>query len=153
GLSLRLAWQARVLSGQEVAGQLELAIRVVKPEHAADILVAEFGGSPYVTGDPLAPEHGHSVFYGREELISKISRQISTHCNVVLLEGNRRAGKTSILKHLEGRSAIPGWLAVYCSLQGAEGAAQVAGVPTAEVFRGIALSMATALTRLAIDVP
>ncbi len=152
-LSLRLLWRARALSGQAVEGEIELVIRVAKPEAADGVLPAELGGSPYVTGSPLEPQHGHSVFYGRDELIDKISRQIATHGNVVLLEGNRRAGKTSILKHLEGRSAIPGWMAVYASLQGAEGAAQVVGVPTAEVFREIARSIATALIKLDIDVP
>lgn len=152
-LSLRLLWQGRALSGQSVEGEIELAIRVVESEQVDSILAEELGGSPYVTGSPLEPQHGHSVFYGREELINKISRQIATHGNVVLLEGNRRAGKTSILKHLEGRSVIPGWLAVYSSLQGAEGAAHVVGVPTVEVFREIARSIATALTKLGIDVP
>lgn len=152
-LALRLIWQARALSGQEVDGEIELVIRVAEPELVANTVPAELGGSPYVTGSPLEPQHGHSVFYGRDELLGKISRQIATHGNVVLLEGNRRAGKTSILKHLEGCLAIPGWLAVYASLQGAEGAAQVVGVPTAEVFREIARSIATALTKLGIDVP
>lgn len=152
-LSLRLLWRALTLSGQVVEGKIELVIRVAEPEPVAGTLPAELGGSPYVTGSPLEPQHGHSVFYGRDELIGKISRQIATHGNVVLLEGNRRAGKTSILKHLEGRSTIPGWLAVYASLQGAEGAPNVVGVPTAEVFREIARSMAAALTKLAIDVP
>jgi len=152
-VSLRLLWRARTLSGQPVEGEIELVIRVTAPESVGSASSAELGGSPYVTGSPLEPQHGHSVFYGRDELIGKISRQIETHGNVVLLEGNRRAGKTSILKHLEGRSAIPGWLAVYASLQGAEGAAQVVGVPTAEVFREIARSIATALTKLHIEVP
>jgi type I restriction enzyme M protein len=151
-LSLRILWQARALSGQLVSGEIELAIRVSEREQV-DTAGADLGGSPYVTGSPLEPQHGHSVFYGREELIGKISRQISTHGNVVLLEGNRRAGKTSILKHLEGRSPIPGWLAVYASLQGAEGASQVVGVPTAEVFREIARSIAIALSKLKIEVP
>lgn len=151
-LSLRLLWRARTLSGQPVEGEIELVIRVTDPESAGGASPAELGGSPYVTGSPLEPQHGHSVFYGREELIGKISRQIATHGNVVLLEGNRRTGKTSILKHLEGRSAIPGWLAVYASLQGAEGAAQSVGVPTPEVFREIARSIATALTKLSIEV-
>jgi len=152
-LSLRLLWNARSLSGQAVEGDIELVVRVSQPELVVGSLPAELGGSPYVTGSPLEPQHGHSVFYGRDELIGKISRQIATHGNVVLLEGNRRAGKTSILKHLEGRSAIPGWLAVYASLQGAEGAAQVVGVPTAEVFREIARSIATAMAKLGVDVP
>lgn len=152
-LLLRLQVEARALTGQVIEGEFELPIRVVESDDVVSSLATELGGSPYVTGSPLEPMHGHSVFYGRDELLSKISRQIATHGNVVLLEGNRRAGKTSILKHLEGRSAIPGWLAVYASLQGAEGAAQVVGVPTAEVFREIARSIATALTKLIIDVP
>lgn len=152
-LALRLHWQARTLTGQSVSGDIELAIRVVESELVTTILDADLGGSPYVTGSPLEPQHGHDVFFGREHLIAQISRQIATHGNVVLLEGNRRAGKTSILKHLEGRSAVPGWLAVYSSLQGAEGSAQAVGVPTAEVFREIARSIATALSRLGIDAP
>lgn len=152
-LSLRLLWRARALSGQDIDGEIELVIRVAEPKPTDGVFPVELGGSPYVTGSPLEPQHGHSVFYGRDELIGKISRQIETNGNVVLLEGNRRAGKTSILKHLEGRSATPGWLAVYASLQGAEGAAQVVGVPTAEVFREIARSIASALTKLNIDVP
>lgn len=152
-LSLRLLWQARALSGQQVEDEIELAIRVKETEHVTGATIPELGGSPYVTGSPLEPQHGHSVFYGREELIATISRQIATHGNVVLLEGNRRAGKTSILKHLEGRSAIPGWLAVYCSLQGAEGDSHAVGVPTVEVFREVARSIATAFTKLGIEVP
>lgn len=152
-LMLRLQVEARALTGQVIEGEFELPIRVVDSDDVVSSLATELGGSPYVTGSPLEPMHGHSVFYGRDELLSKIGRQIATHGNVVLLEGNRRAGKTSILKHLEGRSAIPGWLAVYASLQGAEGAAQVVGVPTAEVFREIARSIATALTTLNIEVP
>lgn len=152
-LLLRLLVEARTLTGQVIEGEFDLPIRVVGPEQISSNLAADLGGSPYVTGSPLEPQYGHSVFYGRDELISKISRQIATHGNVVLLEGNRRAGKTSILKHLEGRSVIPGWLAIYASLQGAEGATNVVGVPTAEVFREIARSVAAALTKLAIDVP
>lgn len=152
-LSLRFLWKGRNLTGQMAEGEIELAIRVVDIDHGGGTLAFELGGSPYVTGSPLEPVHGHSVFFGRGELIDKISRQIATHGNVVLLEGNRRAGKTSILKHLEGRTAIPGWLAVYSSLQGAEGNSQVVGVPTAEVFREIAGSIAKALIKLGIEVP
>jgi type I restriction enzyme M protein len=152
-LTLLLVWQGRTLTGQLVEGEIELVIHVTEAEQMTSNLATELGGSPYVTGSPLAPQEGHSVFYGREELIAKISRQIATHGNVVLLEGNRRAGKTSILKHLEGRSAIPGWLAVYSSLQGADGASHVVGVPTADVFREIARSIATAVSKLGVEVP
>lgn len=153
-LSLQVQWQARTLSGSDVSGVMELAIRIVKPTtdpaySALDVLE----GNPYVTGSPLDPQHGHAVFYGRERLIAQISNQIVTHGNVVLLEGNRRAGKTSILKHLEGRTAIPGWIAVYASLQAAEGATQVVGVPTAEVFRLIAFELSKGIAGLRTETP
>jgi type I restriction enzyme M protein len=141
------------LAGQTAEGEVELALHVAESEPNDRSHAIDLGGSPYVTGSPLDPQHGHEVFFGREELIGQISRQIATHGNVVLLEGNRRSGKTSILKHLEGRTAIPGWLAVYASLQGAEGSAQAVGVPTAEVFREIARSIATSLIRLGVEVP
>ncbi len=152
-LELRLNWSARNLAGQPVSGEMELAIQMAEPEERATTLSEELGGSPYVTGDALRPGHGDETFFGRDALIAKISRQISSVGNVVLLEGNRRAGKTSILRHLEGRDAIPGWLAVYASLQGAEGAKHAVGVPTPEVFREIADSIAKGLTSLGINVP
>lgn len=153
-LALKVLWQARTLTGRELSGVLELAIRVASPTvTTAPGALEALGGNPYVTGSPLEPHHGHAVFYGRERLIAQISNQIATHGNVVLLEGNRRAGKTSILKHLEGRTAIPGWLAVYASLQAAEGAAQAVGVPTAEVFRLIAFELSKGIAGLEVDTP
>ncbi len=153
-LSLQVRWQGRTLSGRDMSGVMELAIRIASATAAtAQSALEALGGNPYVTGSPLEPQHGHAVFYGRERLIAQISNQILTHGNVVLLEGNRRAGKTSILKHLEGRTAIPGWLAVYASLQAAEGAAQAVGVPTAEVFRLIAFEVSKGIAGLEVDTP
>jgi len=147
-------WRGRTLTGRDVSGVMELAIRIASPTAPAALsAVEELGGNPYVTGSPLEPLHGHAVFYGRERLIAEIRNQIVTHGNVVLLEGNRRAGKTSILKHLEGRTAIPGWLAVYASLGAGEGAAKAVGVPTAEVFRLIAFELSKGIAGLEVDTP
>ncbi len=61
------------------------------------------------------------MFFGRDELLDQIRRQIEQSGNVVLLEEVIvEPGKSSILRHLEGLSPVPGWLGVYCSLQGAE---------------------------------
>ena len=98
-------------------------------------------------------DHVTLVFYGRETFIQQVVRQIESNGNVILLEGNRRAGKTSILKHLEGSKTIPNWLVVYSSLQGAEGATDKVGVPTVEVFREMARSIASAITKTGVDVP
>jgi type I restriction enzyme M protein len=151
--SLKLEWAARALDGSDVNGDVQLSFEVTNPDDNSAPIMEELGGSPYVTGSPLDPKHGNEVFYGREDLIQRIARQVTTQGNVVLLEGNRRAGKTSILRHLEGKEAVPGWLAVYASLQGAEGATDTVGVPTASVFREIAGSLAAALVRLKLETP
>src|SRR4029453_6297737 len=70
-------------------------------------------------------------------IIDKIKRQLSTshRANVILLEGNRRTGKTSILKRLQAPNVLPGWIFVNCSFQGGQGHENKAGLPTNEVFR------------------
>lgn len=150
--TLELRWSAKTLDGQNMDGEIQLAFDVFESEAEAADLV-DLGGSPYVTGSPLEPNQVNDVFYGRSQLLGQISRQIIDSGNVVLLEGNRRAGKTSILRHLEGATAVPGWLAAYCSLQGAQGSGHVVGVPTPEVFREIATSIAKALVKLKVDTP
>jgi len=149
--NIRLNWQAIGLSGLEYVGEIELAFEVSESNIVSRLTDQDLGSSPYVTGTPLGPESGHNVFFGREDILECISRQISTHGNVILLEGNRRAGKTSILKHLEGKDIIPGWLSVYFSLQGVSGASNAAGVPTVEVFRGMARYIALALNKYGFD--
>jgi type I restriction enzyme M protein len=151
--SLQLRWNATTLDGVEVNGEIQVSFDVVVGESAESTLAIDLGGSPYVTGSPLDPDEGNEVFFGRGEILQRIARQVVAQGNVVLLEGNRRAGKTSILRHLEGKSAVPGWLAVYASLQGAEGAKRVVGVPTEAVFREIAGSIATAVVKLGIETP
>lgn len=150
-----LRWRAKALDGSEVGDEIQLSfdVQAVVEGEAHREETADLGGSPYVAGPPLQPKSGNEVFYGREGLIERISRQVIRHGNVVLLEGNRRAGKTSILRHLEGTAAIPGWLAVYASLQGTEGAEGVVGVPTATVFREMATTIATGLIKLGIETP
>jgi hypothetical protein len=149
--SVSVSWSAITLDGQLVNGERQLSFDVVEGSGIA-AGSEELGGSPYVTGSPVERDRD-DVFFGREALLQQISRQISTSGNVALLEGNRRSGKTSILRHLEGANSIPGWLGVYCSLQGAEGSGLAVGIPTAEVFREIASSVAKALIKLKVDVP
>lgn len=148
---LTVSWTGIRMDGKECEGSREIAFRLVSVNsvlHADE----DFGDSPYICGDPISPERG-DVFVGREGLLAQIRRQVAATGNVVLLEGNRRAGKTSILKHLDGPNAIPGWLGVYTSLQGAEGRNNVVGVPTDSVFRTLAREMAKAVHALGGDTP
>jgi type I restriction enzyme M protein len=149
--SLTASWSAQTLDGQSIRGDRQLSFTVISGT-ARIAETADLGSNPYVTGTPVYPER-NDVFFGRETLLGQISRQIVSSGNVALLEGNRRAGKTSVLRHLEGTAAIPGWLGVYCSLQGAEGTDAGVGVPTAEIFRGMATSIGSALVKLNIEAP
>lgn len=148
----QLRWSATSVSAEGVRGEISLTIQMADRPLQPLPVEDDLGSSPYVTGTPLDPRNGHDVFYGREDVIAQISRQIGKRGNVVLLEGNRRSGKTSILKHLEGHTTVAGWLAVYSSLQGVDGASGL-GVPTEAVFRGIAISIAKALVTLGIETP
>lgn len=146
--SVSLIWTGTNLRGDVVAESGELVITLVPDQPAAASPETSLGPSPYITGNPVKASRG-DVFFGREELLAQIRRQIGRSGNVVLLEGNRRAGKTSILWHLEGPESVPGWLGVYCSFQGIEGdnAQTARGVPTAEVFRGIATDVAKSIQK------
>ena len=143
---LNVRWTASTLEGRPIREQRQVAFAIVAQEDQVEA-DQDLGASPYVCGDPVRPER-NDVFFGREDLIEKIKRTVTHSGNVVLLEGNRRAGKSSILWHLEGRNRVPGWLGVYCSLQAAEGSKDQVGVPTVEVFRVIASEIAKAVQAL-----
>ncbi|TWU41885.1 N-6 DNA methylase [Novipirellula artificiosorum] len=147
-----LKWTARNLAGKLVEDKLELGVEFGRAEvdqDAVDELAAEsLGHSPYVTGNAVKTDR-NEVFVGRDELLADIRNVIGHSGNVVLLEGNRRAGKSSILWHLVGCDSIPGWIGVYHSLHANEGDnhERAKGVPTVEVFRGIAIETAKSIQR------
>jgi len=137
-------WSGMALDGRPVNGKIELPFEIIDHFSSRGDAFSDLGGSPYICGDPVRPDR-KDVFFGREELIEQIRRQVIQSGNVVLLEGNRRSGKSSILWQLEGVNSVPGWLGVYCSFQKAKGSDKNTGVPTAEVFRLIAEDIARAV--------
>lgn len=149
--SLQIEWTGLTLDGQHIQGMRELAFDLIETESSGDTDAADLGDSPYFVSEPVGPSRD-DVFFGRDELLAEMKQEIRSG-NVILLEGNRRAGKSSILKHLEGLNAVPGWMGVYCSFQGAEGSKQAVGMPTAEVWREIALSIAEGLLALGSETP
>ena len=54
--------------------------------------------NPYIAGRPV---FGGELFFGRQQLLQKILQTV--HNNSILLHGERRIGKTSLLHHLERR--------------------------------------------------
>ncbi len=73
----------------------------------------EFWANPYIPGQPITTL---KMFYGRERDLEYIRSNLSHSANeeqarVVILEGHRRTGKTSLLRHLEGKKSAPSILA------------------------------------------
>jgi type I restriction enzyme M protein len=128
-------WRADRIDGKPRSGSIQLAVEV-RPS-AVISPSRDLGTSPYTVGNPI---NRRDMFFGREDVIQRIVGQLSTdhRANVILLEGNRRAGKTSILRRLVEPGELPGWIAVYCTFQAGEGSTEGAGLPTREVFRLIA---------------
>lgn len=141
-LHIEVAWQARRLDGIAVSGEKDLRVLVRSGTEAVDL--GDLGFNPYITGSN--PEVRPKMFFGREGVMQQIKRQLgaSDHANVILLEGNRRTGKTSILKMIEKVDAPNGWIPVYCSLQSM-------GVSAQDVFRVLAQQTGYALHATGVE--
>jgi type I restriction enzyme M protein len=134
-----VSWTALRIDNSFATGEIELSYSARAQQNGTADKV-ELRANPYVVGNPLESGGSHSMFYGREDIIDQIRRSLRTDgpSTVILLEGNRRAGKTSILYRLQAAGVLPGWIPVYCSFQRAEGNKSIAGLETAEVFYQIA---------------
>lgn len=115
-------------------------------------LTKELGTSPYNAGSPV---NSDKMLYGRDPILRLVQRQLSAEDrpNVILLEGNRRTGKTSILKRLEKGDLLPDWEVIYCSLQNAEGSKNGVGIDTAEVWRTLTKHIGQGLIRSGYAIP
>ena len=102
----------------------------------------DLGYSPYTAGTPVPRK-----MFGREATLNRITRQISTkgEANVILLEGNRRTGKTSLLERLDMGDLTPDCVVVYVDCQEGDSSESKPGLPTAEVWRSIAMAVSERL--------
>ena len=134
-LRLVVSWQAHRLDGTPVGNEEGIELHVRSTREA--VRSGDLGASPYIVGSPVDRQE---MFFGRADVIERIQRQVgaSTHANVILLEGNRRTGKTSILRQLGNPDALPGWITVDCSLQDAEGDGRKGGISTRNLYRLLA---------------
>jgi len=71
--------------------------------------------NPYVIGNAVG---NSAAFVGREDLLQDV-RNVLQHSqqNAIVLYGQRRIGKTSILKELEAKLTDEGYLPIYFNLQ------------------------------------
>ncbi|MCA9630364.1 MAG: ATP-binding protein, partial [Myxococcales bacterium] len=137
-LPVDVHWRADLLDGTAKWGDIHLELLVRSTRDA--VLARDLGPSPYIVGNPVDREE---MFYGRRDVLERIKRQLgsATKANVILLEGNRRTGKTSILRQLQKQEALPGWVPVYCSFQDAEGDESRPGISTRNVYRLLARTL------------
>lgn len=135
-------WTAQRLDGIPVHGEIPLALAIQSLREPYNSVY--LGASPYVVGKPIEQEE---MFYGRDNVIEQIKDHLNdkTQSNVILLEGNRRTGKTSILRQLQKNDNLPNWVIVECSLQGADSMA------TQHVFRLFARKIWEACTAVGIS--
>ena len=147
-LPIVVSWYARRLDGTAVDGETEVALRVLSTREV--VRSGDLGASPYIVGNPV---DRHEMFFGRTDIMDRIRRQLGadTHANVILLEGNRRTGKTSILSQLAKSDVLPGWIPVYCSLQEAEGDDSRGGITTRNVFKLLARRTGWALSDAGVE--
>ena len=137
-----LAWSASRLDGKKISGRIPLSLDVSRIGVQTSDEIG-LGSNPYIAGPPVKrPE----MFFGRQGVINTIKHNMSgsTHANILLLEGNRRAGKSSILMQLEPFDVLPSWVVARCDFQGASGHETLDGIPTENVFAHMAQKIAEA---------
>lgn len=72
-------------------------------------------GNPYIAGSPLRDPEG---FFGRRDIIDWVSAELSNiHTNALVLYGQRRVGKTTILLQLRHSLSLDKYLPIYFDLQ------------------------------------
>jgi type I restriction enzyme M protein len=145
---LKIYCKATRLDNTEVSGESQLAfdaIQATTPESASPV---EIGENPYIYGRVLEGDFDR-MFYGREKDLSTLESQLrrSGPTTVILLEGNRRIGKTSLVKHFIRHRMPEGWLAVYINFQDfdghnpKQGEKSLPGIPTRNIFLGMARAL------------
>lgn len=93
--------------------------------------------NPYIAGNPIAGEQG---FFGREDVLRQVERAIvAPGQNAVVIFGQRRIGKTSVLLQLQRRLDLKQFVVVYQDLM------DKATKPLGEVMRELARSIALEL--------
>jgi hypothetical protein len=98
---------------------------------------------PYVPGKPLSMNS--SVFFGRRDIFEFINQNMSASASqqrILLLIGERRIGKTSVLKQLPARVEDKRYIHAFCDCQAIGGVPNVAGF-----FRHLTTVICSALKR------
>lgn len=151
--TLKVKWDALRLDGTRVGDEVTLGYRA-RNVTASSVSPSsgDLGPSPYIIGPAVDSQKRPEMFYGREEIIGRVVRALNNKeaATVILIEGVRRSGKSSILKRLLLPEMLPDWLSVYCDFQGGEGSRAATGLEAKNIFSLIAESLVTAVYRAGI---
>ncbi len=101
-------------------------------------------GNPYKVGTPIESE---DRLYGRDGIIKRLRDSLPAGEDpaVLILRGNRRAGKTSILKKLLSPAALPGWLPVFSDFQSTDSGAADNSFTAHALFRMLSRNVVDAV--------
>jgi type I restriction enzyme M protein len=139
---VEIRWKAMRLDGKSIRGKEEVTFDVRKKERTERTESdTDIGENPYIIATPIDSMERPEMFKGREKQIEQIRSSLKTGGTntVILMEGNRRTGKTSILRRLEHPDVLPEeWIPVYCNFQEGSGDQELAGLKTGEVFYRVA---------------
>ncbi|MFO0651443.1 MAG: N-6 DNA methylase [Polyangiales bacterium] len=137
---IEVSWSALRVDGRRVTGEASFPITEVFVGSSNDVRrIGDLGPNPYVVGDPARDD----MFFGREDVLLTIEGQLAAagRSSVILLEGARRSGKTSIQFRLMRRAKVVDVVMVRSDLQRIEGDAR--GMLSAErLWRGLAADVA-----------
>lgn len=102
-------------SVQKADRNTTLTLQVVSTRE--QVHASDFGRSPY---NGQSPVERKEMFFGRAAIRDRVQAQLrkADPASVILLLGNRRMGKTSILNRLRSGEWLDNHLCVYCSFQG-----------------------------------
>ena len=145
--SLFVQWTARRLDESVVTGEIELAFEVASLRVGVASPDA-LGENPYIYR--RLPDGKHEgMFYGREPEIRRILENLDRQsaATILLVEGNRGIGKTWLIKHITARRLPDTWVPVFIDFQdfeGESGPTARPGIPTRNIFIGMARELITA---------
>lgn len=137
--SKQIRWMAVRLNNEPAAGAMELVATAAPSNSVRE--VRELGSNPYVYARVL-DEKTENVFKGRKKAISGILSAIDrpSGSTIILIEGNRRIGKTSLLRYFIRNHLPTDKIAVFVNFQEFDGLAgkdAKPGIPTVSVFQGM----------------
>lgn len=141
-IALEIRWQGQLLSGEPCAGSTSVPLEARQQDGTSSTV--RLRGNPYKVGTPIESE---DRLYGREGTIRRLCDSLPAGDDpaVLILRGNRRAGKTSILKKLLSPGVLPGWIPVFSDFQSTDSGAAENSFTAHALFRMLARNVLDAV--------